>query len=87
MTYMKCADCKFFYRKLKQCRRHPPLAQSDLERHVADLVRHIAWSLRLLAKQPDTYVEGAMEEEAHGVDDLRWPYTDEDDFCGEFQPQ
>lgn len=89
---MRCGDCKFYVgitddlHEREQCRRHPPSRANAIDEWKADLLRDIACSLSKMAKieYEETY---PLHEVASEVREARWPYADEDDWCGEFQPK
>ncbi len=89
---MKCCECKFYLTRRKdgmpaeECHRYPPLDVQWLDYHSADLLRDIAWSLNKIAgisipESPSI----PINSEATEVPRLKWPYVDENDWCGEFQ--
>jgi hypothetical protein len=77
---MRCGDCRFYHRPQEECRAHPPKRYRDIEDYAAELLRVIAWEF--CKEDKDHY---PLNTEASEVRESRWPYTDEDEWCGEFQ--
>jgi hypothetical protein len=93
---MRCGDCKFYMFRdaeglpIEQCRRHAPSTYPAMRFTHTELVRDIAWSLRAIAEiePPDDPRDDLNIEATEQTDSgERWPYADEDDWCGEFQPK
>lgn len=74
-----------------ECRRHAPrpapYAQMKwLAYHNSELLRDIAWTLRVAhdIETPEKY-DDLNKEATEVFGDDKWPTVDEDDWCGEFE--
>jgi len=79
----RCGDCDFYHVDNEECRRHAPTRRNRmLDYHNSELLRDIAWSVRTMAniEEPGKYDEMNDEPEMFS----KWPYMDENDWCGEF---
>ena len=93
---IRCGDCKFYMFRdaeglaIEECRRNAPHVQPAMRFTNTELLRDIAWSLRAIAKidpPEDAWDDLNIEATEQSDKGERWPYADEDDWCGEFQPK
>ena len=91
MTFA-CKDCRFFEKQYRECRRRAPKMDYPkkmwIDIHDSELLRDIAWSLRVMAGIKTPAREDDLDDlnqESTELDDALWPRVELDDWCGEFE--
>ena len=91
MYMAQCKNCRFFNSLMFECRRYAPRPsqypqQKWLDYHNSELLRDIAWTLRMghSIEKPDKD-DDLCTMATEVIDDDRWPTVDKEDWCGEFE--
>jgi hypothetical protein len=80
----ECETCRFY--REKECRRRAPVTFNFLLYHELELLRDIAWSVRLLAKLPVGEADYDVKTEASEMTSWgAWPNVQPYDWCGEWE--
>jgi hypothetical protein len=84
-TEQTCANCRFYFSRNDECRRHPPAKQETvIALYSAQMLRDIAWSMRAQSGRDNPVHDDAVGFDPEEFDGFRWPFVDEDNWCGEY---
>lgn len=88
-----CETCAYFhvapqpiYSIYGECRRHAPHPHNWLRFHEAELLRDIAWTLRVIGKVEEPSERDDLATEATEVmHSATWPEVEPTDWCGDWR--